>query len=290
MGIKYLSRRILFLAVISCFLHLSYANAEKSATAKRAENIYKLLNESSGAKQVIDGFSQDAQEKRNRAIVLYENALAELAQGNESVAAKMLNESAKTMFEAIKMSTPTVMIEEKIIADYGIRRESVFALRGAFDRISDENQGSETNKRKVNQQLDKLVAEADGLLNNGEGPKARIEIDKAYHLVKVSIDAIRSVQTLVRSLKFETPKEEYLYELDRNDTHNMLVGLLIDEQKQSAYSKNNISRKVSEADELRSQAESYAGADAYDQAIELLEQSTKQLVRAIRSAGIYIPG
>ena len=290
MGFKYLSRRILFLVVISCFFQFSYADAEKSATAKRAENIYKLLNESSGAKQVIEGFSQDAQEKRNRAIVLYENALAELAQGNESVAAKMLNESAKTMFEAIKMSTPTVMIEEKIIADYGIRRESVFALRGAFDRISDENQGSETNKRKVNQQLDKLVAEADGLLNNGEVPKARIEIDKAYHLVKVSIDAIRSGQTLVRSLKFETPKEEYLYELDRNDTHNMLVGLLIDEQKQSAYSKDNISRKVSEADELRSQAESYAGADAYDQAIELLEQSTKQLVRAIRSAGIYIPG
>ena len=36
--------------------------------------------------------------------------------------------------------------------------------------------------------------------------------------------------------------------------------------------------------------DAYAGGGAFDQAIELLEMSTGQLVRAIRSAGIYIPG
>ncbi len=224
-----------------------------------------------------------------RAVDLYEKALQKIEAGDQPAASNLLNESAKKMFEAIKLSTPTVMIEEKIIADYGKRKESVRALRDAFNRISDENQETES-KFKVNQQLDKLVANADLLLNNSEVPEARAEIDKAYHLLKVSIESIRSGQTLVRSLQFDTPKEEYLYEVDRNDTHSMLVGLLIDEKKQSSWAKDNISKRVEEADNLRKQAETYASADAYEQAIQLLEQSTKELVRAIRSAGIYIPG
>ena len=290
MSLNYFSQRILYLIVISCLSHPVYADVEKTAMDKRAENIYRLLNDSSGAKQVIDGFSQEAKEVRQQAIALYENALLKLEAGDQPAAGGLLNEAAKTMFDAIRLSTPTVMIEEKIIADYEKRRESVSALREAFDRISKENKGSETNKLKVDEQLDKLVSAADFFLSNGKSSEARLEMDKAYNLVKVSIDAIRSGQTLVKSLNFATPREEYLYELDRNDTHSMLVGLLIDEQKQSDFSKNNVTSKVSEADELRVQAESYAGAGAYEQAIELLEQSTKQLVRAIRSAGIYIPG
>ena len=289
MNYKQILVKALFLALFFGAGQYAFADTEKTPTERRAENIYKLLNESSGAKQVVDGFSQEAKEVRQRAIALYENALLKLEADDQPAAAGLLNESAKIMFEAIKLSTPTVMIEEKIIADYGKRKESVFALRDAFNRISDENHESES-KLKVNQQLDKLVSGADALLNNGEVPEARVEMDKAYHLLKVSIESIRSGQTLVRSLQFESPKEEYLYEVDRNDTHRMLVGLLIDEKKQSSWAKENISKRVEEADNLRKQAESYANADAYEQAIELLEQSTKELVRAIRSAGIYIPG
>jgi hypothetical protein len=41
---------------------------------------------------------------------------------------------------------------------------------------------------------------------------------------------------------------------------------------------------------LREDAESAAGEEQYEEAIELLEESTKELIRAIRSAGVYIPG
>ena len=276
--------------LVGLFYLPAHADTAKTATEKRAENIDRLLNTSSGAKQVVNGTSQAAREKRKDAVVIYENALAEMARGNDSAAAEMLSQASKIMFDAIRLSTPTVAAEEKDVTDYKNRKESVAALRDAFDRISQEDKEFESNRSKVNSQLDELVAEAENLLNKGETPQARIEMDKAYHLVKVSIDSIRSGQTLVRSLNFETPRDEYLYELDRNDTHSMLVGLLVDEKKQSDYSKDSVARKVIEADKLRAQAESYAAQDAYEQAIELLEQSTKELVRAIRSAGIYIPG
>ena len=281
--------KLLILAALCC-LHTSvYAAEGKTALENRVDYMFKLLNESSGAKQVINGFSDEAKKKREDALAVYESARKNLNDGNDAAATDLLSESAKLMFQAIKLSTPTTMIEEKIIVDFKQRRESVIALKDAFNRISDEN-NEEESKGKVNKQLDQLVGQADRLLNNGEIPQARIEIDKAYHLVKVSIEAIRSGQTLVRSLQFESPQEEYVYEIDRNDTHSMLVGLLIDEEKQSSSINSRIMENVEKANILRKQAESYAVAEAFEQAIELLEQSTKQLVRAIRSAGIYIPG
>lgn len=277
------------LLVLSGLYLSAYANTDKTSVEHRADNIFKLLNESSGAKQVINGFSTEALERRNEAMALYEKARENLNKGNDEVAGKLLSQSAKLMFEAIKLSTPTVMTEEKIITDYGQRKDSVIALQDAFNRISDENNEQES-KAKVNRQLDELVGRADSLLDNGQNLQARTEIDKAYHLLKVSIESVRSGQTLVRSLTFESPEEEYRYEIDRNDTHSMLVGLLIDEKQQSASVKSNIVKNVDQANDLRKQAETYAQGKAFEQAIELLEQSTRQLVRAIRSAGIYIPG
>jgi len=187
------------------------------------------------------------------------------------------------------MATPTSLTDDKNIKNYAQRKQSVMALKDAFNRISDESNESDS-KQKVNNQLDQLIARADELLGKGDSTEARSEIDKAYHLLKVSIESIRAGQTLVRSLQFETKEEEYDYEIDRNDTHNMLIRLLVEGKEKSDYSKTQVTKFVAEAKVLRQQADAYAEGGAYEVAIDLLEQSTKQLVRAIRSAGIYIPG
>lgn len=261
----------------------------QTTAADRLANIEKLLNESSGAKQVINSGNSESQARRQEALDSYRRAQQKIASGNEAAATDLLNQSTRLMFEAIRLSTPTSLGEGKNIDNYGQRRESVIALQDAFNRISDENHETES-KNRVNDQLATLVSRADSLLQQGKNVEARIEIDKAYHLLKVSIESIRSGQTLVRSLQFGSKKEEYLYEIDRNDTHSMLISLLVDQKQKSDSMKQRIVQYVAEARVLRQQAEAFAVKNSHEQAIELLEQSTRQLVRAIRSAGIYIPG
>jgi hypothetical protein len=70
----------------------------------------------------------------------------------------------------------------------------------------------------------------------------------------------------------------------------MLIRLLVDEKLKSDSMQEKIVDFVAVAEQYRQQAEAYADDGAFDQAIELLEMSTAELVRAIRSAGIYIPG
>lgn len=279
--------------LLFCFLQTLggpvFAQNSSDPLLSRMQNMNRLLNESSGARQVVDGNSATAKEKRKQALELYRRADEKIKQGARDEAPALLDASAKLMFEAIKLSTPSSMLEDKQKVDYGTRRESVMALKDAFNRIADEA-GEQESKNKVGKQLTELVGRADAMLAKGDNEAAQVELDKAYHLLQISIEAKRAGQTLVRSLNFETKKDEYLYEVDRNDTHRMLIDLLVEEKKKSASTEGQIVKLVDEALQLRRQADAYAEAGEFEFAIEMLEQSTRQLVRAIRTAGIYIPG
>jgi len=285
--------RQVFLPIIFLFLYgicaVSSAQTTGASLSNRMQNMERLLNESSGARQVIESSNGEAQSRREQALGLYRQADEKLRGGDLESASGLLDKSAKLMFEAIKMATPTSLLEDKQKVDYGKRMESVAALRDAFDRIADES-GDKESKQKVNLQLAELVDQADALVARGDNSAAQVELDKAYHLLKVSIESKRAGQTLVRSLQFESKQEEYLYEVDRNDTHRMLISLLVDEKSKSDYTRTEINKFLEQAGQLRQQADAYAAQDEFVSAIDLLEQSTRQMVRAIRSAGIYIPG
>jgi len=285
----YRSIRPVTLVILLCCCGLSLAQNADDPLASRMQNMQRLLNDSSGARQVMQGDNAQARQKREQALELYRRAAENIASGKRDEAPGLLDASAKLMFEAIKLATPSSMLGDKQKVDYNSRKESVAALRDAFNRIAEETSDAESS-RQVDQQLTALIGRADALLAKGDNQAAQTELDKAYHLLKISIEAKRAGQTLVRSLNFETRKDEYLYEIDRNETHRMLVDLLVDEKQSSAYTREQIVKFVGEATQLRQQADAYAGEGAYEVAIDLLEQSTRQLVRAIRSAGVYIPG
>ena len=124
------------------------SEVSKDVIASRLHNISKLLQESSGARQVINSSNSEAKRKRQQALDLYQQASEKLNNGANDDATELLNQSAKLMFEAIKMSTPISMTENKNIMNYGQRKESVIALRDAFNRISDENH-EEDSKLKL---------------------------------------------------------------------------------------------------------------------------------------------
>ena len=121
---------------------------------------------------------------------------------------------------------------------------------------------------------------------------ARELLDEDYLLTKTGIENMRSGDVLVRELNFESVEEEYDYELDRNDTHQMLVKLLVEKKlaSKSESFKQKINDRVDNAVLIRKTAESFANKRDYDSAIKALEKSTKELVRAIRMGGIFIPG
>jgi endonuclease III len=128
------------------------------------------------------------------------------------------------------------------------------------------------------------------LADAGKVEQAKARLDGVYEETKTELEKLREGETLVRTLEFASDEEEYRYELDRHDTHQMLVKVLLEDRVKKPGTRRQVDGFVAKSNALRSQAEAEAGAGAYDRAVDTLEKATKELQRAIRSAGVYIPG
>jgi hypothetical protein len=161
----------------------------------------------------------------------------------------------------------------------------VQALLGAYKRISDEKAAKGVADTVA--QIDKSLAAGAALAKDRKFKEARTEVDRGYLVAKAGLTNLRSGDTLVRSLNFANKEEEYHYELDRNNTHQMLIKVLVDEKKAGD---EMIKSFLNKGQALRVQADQAAASKSWGEAVKLLEEATTELMRAIRNAGIYIPG
>jgi len=248
----------------------------------------KLLEISSGAKKVLKSDNDESHAAYLEARKTY--ILAAEEQDNVKVNA-LLDKTVKLMYQAIRKATSKKNLDVKKERDYKRKLLSVNALLEALGRIAVEKHNeADTNQLKAN--IAATIASADKLVAKRDIDKARELLDEAYLLTKTGIENMRSGDVLVRELNFESIEEEYAYELDRNDTHQMLVKLLVEKKlasKPDSY-KQKINARVAKAVVIRNTAEDFANKDDYESAIQALEKSTKELVRAIRMGGVFIPG
>lgn len=259
---------------------------DRAQIERRLESVRTLLEKSSAAKQIEASGDAQAKAERNRALEIWQKAKAAFYAGDLETTQKLLLEAPKVMFAAARHAAPEDVLHEKVKADYVNRRESVKALLAAQKRITDEK-GGVAGAAETAKNVEKMLGEADGLANEGRYAQARAVVDQAYLLAKASVGQMRSGDTLVRSLNFANKEEEYKYELDRNDSLFMLYKVLI-EQKGAVTP--FVADQVKKGQDLRAEAERAAAGGDHAAGIKLLEDSTSQLVRAIRSAGIFIPG
>lgn len=275
----------------SAATRLSAAGVDKDQLAFNVDSVGKLLESSSAARQIEASRAPEAMARRDRAKEVYQAARAALQGGDLDKASALLTEARSTFFEAVRLAAPEEVTAKKLENDYKARLDSVNALLGAYKRVANEKGGTAKAVGETVAQIEKSVAEAARLALGGKYREGRSELDRAYLVAKAGISSMRSGDTLVRSLNFASKEEEYHYEIDRNDTHLMLINMLVQEKRaDNPALDQQVSAFVAKARTLRTSAEGAAGQKDHAQAVRLLEESTAELVRAIRNAGIYIPG
>ena len=257
----------------------------------RLQSVEKLLGTSSAAQQIKGSDNQAAKQKHADAAALYEKAKQANSRGDTEQASDLLKQATKTMFEATRMIKKDESFLAKDLRDFEARKESVQALCTAYENIAKEKGVTSKKEDELHQFVHKRVDQAVALKDKNQVKQGRKKLDEAYVAAKVAIEHLRGGETLVHSLNFESVEEEYHYEVDRNDTHRMLVEVLLKEKMSSNSSaRAMVDKFLGKADELRKKADSQASEGQYESAVTTLEESTKEIVRAIRSAGVYIPG
>lgn len=272
------------------FLSVLLADAGQ-ASEDRILSVERLVERSSAARQIVASDNPAAIARHEEARSLFEKARTAFNTGDQSQVDPLLKQATQIMFDAVRMVEKDSSLVDKEYRDYGARLESLNALCDAYERIRKEKGMGSTEESELYSLVHRKIDQADALKQAGRVTEGRSVLDDAYVAAKVAIEHLRGGDTLVRSLDFASPEEEYRYEIDRNDTHRMLVNVLLaDKIAASGSVENMVSGHMQEAGSLRSKAEQQAGRGEYDSAIRTLEKSTREIVQAIRSAGIYIPG
>jgi hypothetical protein len=281
-------------SLIACALATSSLAFAQQATApkvevnresleKRLTSIATLVEKSSAARQIESSGDTPAIEKRNEARRAHAEALAAFNSGDDTRASQLLTRASALMFEAVRLAAPEQVAGPKAQKDFEARLESVKSLLAAQKRISAEK--PVPGSGETTQTIERLVGDAQRLAPS-DLTRARASLDQAYLVARAAIGSMRGGDTLVRTLTFASKEEEYRYEVDRNDTHQMLIQLLLKEKSGTA----GVQDFVSKARDLRGRAENASRGGDWGGGIHLLEESTRELVRAIRAAGVYIPG
>jgi hypothetical protein len=255
---------------------------------RRLQSVGTLIESSSAARQIEASAEPQALERRSEARALYRKAQAAFSGADLAGANRLLEEATRTMVAGARLAKPEQVTDDKKRRDFEARVESVRALLAAQQRIAKEKAAGR-DAQEAARSVESQLAQAQSLVGQGRLDDGRLVLDRAYLTAKVSIESMRRGDTLVRSLKFASPREEYDYELDRNDTHRMLVRVLLADRP-GAEAQPEVQSALDGAARLRADAERAAGRGDHAGAIKMLEESTRALVRGIRGAGFYIPG
>lgn len=258
---------------------------DRAQVERRLESLRTLIETSSAARQIEASGNAEAQAQRNKARQLHRLAGEAFAAGDLRSATGLLNDAARQVFEGTRMLAGERDRTENLANALNLRLESTRALLAAQRRISAEKAGG--GGAETAQRIEALLGQARERLAAQRLAEAQPLVDQAYLMAKAAIGAMRGGDTLVRSLQFASKEEEFHYEVDRNDTHQMLLRILVQKQAGDAAAGREF---VERAAQLRREADAAGGRGDYAQAIRLLEEATRELVKAIRGAGVFIPG
>lgn len=287
----------LFVLASGLAICVSHATAD-SKVIGRADNSFdleerigyveKLVTVSSAAKRIKESCNTDAMNSYNTAQDFLQQAREAAMSAQNQAAHDALRNAIQAMMAAVQAIDRSYDMEAKQNREYQDRRSSVIALLDAHRRVSAQK-GFIAEHWTLKAETDAGLADLDGLLERGQATEAMTGLNLVYANVRASVRSLRDGDTLVRRLEFASKEEEYQYELERNRAHHMLIEVLLTEKSKQPGISKLVSSFTDRSGKLAEQARQKAGDGDFEEAVRLMENSTTELVRAIRSAGINIP-
>lgn len=286
---KMLFHRIVILALFATVSLQAFSVDEKTQWEKKFHALGELIDRSSVSRQILSSNNEASLQKYKLAQSLREQAVTAYRDEKYDESDMLIGKSKKALFEAARLSGSRENSKDKEKKSYESMKRSMNALLEAMERI-----GSEKGKKKqieaIAETTRNLIRQADQYVSSEKYKEGIALLGKAMPGIDNEINKMRSGETLTRSLSFATPKEEYQYELERNETHLMLVNVYLAENPVDGETRSKIDQHLDGAMSFRKKAEDMASTGKYQDAVREMEGSTVNIIRAIRAMGVYIPG
>jgi tetratricopeptide (TPR) repeat protein len=240
--------------------------------------------------------SQDAEALRLFALAKenYASALASVKGGDYAKAEQQFNDAMSAMGKARRLAPDAAALAAKQRAEYAEKLQSVEGLEKSYRSYLKHTgrkpgaAGSETDESATLGISRLLEAARRHAAENRPGDALRA-LDKAEQVMRSALNRVLGSTTLDYALKFETPAEEFAFELERNRSYVELVPVAIAEYKPKEESRLIIEVLVKQSREAIEQARSYAEQKDYQRALASVRSGTEYLMNALGIAGLVVP-
>ena len=227
----------------------------------------------------------DAQAHFTAAVAARESASAAIAAGEGERASAAIATGYREMALALRNAEDEAGKARQAAARYEELSGRVFSFAEAFQRIAHEKNDPRIVDLLDQDELNGLMRKAQLLAADGKHSEANESLQAAAMAVERALAAARDRETLVRELNFQTPAEEFDYELRRNESYELLVRLL--EQREGSDTALGEMREVLEQNDItRYEAQEMFVAGEVSAAIAALERRSEEMASVLRRSGL----
>lgn len=136
--------------------------------------------------------------------------------------------------------------------------------------------------------IDAMTADGRKLFDSSRHEEANKRMAAAYKLAVEEISRLRDGQEVVMRLQFNSPREEFDYEQKRYYSNEILVGMLIREERATGEARKQVDAYIHGANTIKSLALAKANASDYATAVKEMEKANLQLNRALQMMGVPV--
>ncbi len=203
---------------------VSAGSDSKVDLLNQKRNIIEKLLGSNATRRLMESGHKDA----IASILLIRDELKEadsaLATGDSARSGILLDQALINFFQALRLvnkkTVTNIAVEKK---SYTETLDSVFGYLASLDIAFLQSAASDSEKQSVIA-IKKLISDAQQDYKLNKVREANLNLAKAETLAEKLVTVVQHNQTIVYDLKFDSPKDEYEYELKRYRVIPPLLG------------------------------------------------------------------
>ena len=246
-----------------------------------------LISLSPAAKRIEASNNAEARNLLAEARSLLEKAKSAQAAGNDADAIETVDEALRNMTEATQM-----VPSESQLTELRAHYEELLHAARTYEKSYRRNLKLMQKKGKKDLpdlDIDKIgetIADAEKLAANEQYAEANKTLSKLQRTITGALTQLLADETMDYTLTFDTPQEEYEYELSRYKSYEELIPIAIEQKNPAKQSRILMDSFVDKARGIYELSGPKADEGDYTTAIQMLQGATSHLQRALRIVGV----
>ena len=239
------------------------------------------------ATKIEESGNAEAIQLLEKARQLLDKGKQELEQGNFAAAKQQLSLSIQTFTAAGAANKGSQDSSKKLVSEVSSLQSEIDAYLVSF-RSALEEKGPSMSGLLDQQYVESLMASSKQSKSSGDYQSAISNLTKAKNLVVDALIKIRNNETVVYTVEFQTPADEFRYEQERFNEYISLSDTLLEKDEFSEGKIKLFQMQKKAGQQISEEAEALANQGDFESAISRMEDAVKKMVQGLRVLGIQL--